>query len=48
LDTDHGGEQQFKTILQRLTTALEVMKYKFQDSPGKEHTMRMVVMPRLA
>jgi hypothetical protein len=24
------------------------MKYKFQNSPGKEYTMRMVVMPRLA
>ena len=48
LDTDLGGEQQFKITLQRLTTALEAMKYKFQGSPGKEYTMRMVVMPRLA
>ena len=24
------------------------MKYKFQGSPGKEYTMRMVAMPRLA
>ena len=48
LDTDFGGEQQFKITLQRLTTALEAMKYKFQGSPGKEYTMRMVVMPRLA
>ena len=36
LDTDLGGEQQFKITLQRLTTALEAMKYKFQGSPGKE------------
>ena len=48
LDTDLGGEQQFKITLQRLTTALEGMKYKFQGSPGKEYTMRMVVMPRPA
>ena len=48
LDTDLGGEQQLKITLQRLTTALEAMKYKFQGSPGKEYTMRVVVMPRLA
>ena len=27
LDTDLGGEQQFKVTLQRLTTALEAMKH---------------------
>ena len=29
LDTDLGGDQQFKVTLQRLTTAIEAMKYKF-------------------
>jgi len=31
--------------LQRLTTALEAMKYKFPGTKGKEYAMRMVVMP---
>jgi hypothetical protein len=48
LDTDLGGEQQFKVTLQRLTTALEAMKHKFPGSKGKEYAMRMVVMSRLA
>ena len=30
LDTDLGGEQ-FKVTLQRLTTALEAMQYKFEN-----------------
>jgi hypothetical protein len=29
LDSDLGGDQQFKVTLQRLTTALEAMMYKF-------------------
>ena len=48
LDTDLGGEQQFKVTLQRLTTALEAMKHKFPGTKGKEYAMRMVVMPRMA
>jgi hypothetical protein len=48
LDTDLGGEQQFKDTLQRLTTALEAMKHKFLGSKGKEYAMRIVVMPRMA
>ena len=48
LDTDLGGEQQFKVTLQRLTTALEAMKHKFPGTKGKEYAMRMVVMYRLA
>jgi hypothetical protein len=48
LDTDLGGEQQFKVRLQRLTTALEAMKHKFPETQGKEYAMRMVVMPRMA
>ena len=47
LDTDLGGDQQFKVTLQRLTTALEAMKYKFPGTKGKEYAMRMVVMPRV-
>ena len=47
LDTDLGGEKQFKVTLQRLTTALEAMKHKFPGSKGKEYAMRMVVMPRV-
>jgi hypothetical protein len=35
LDPDLGGEQQFKVTLQRLTTTLEAMKYKFQAQKGK-------------
>jgi hypothetical protein len=48
LDTDLGGEQQFKVTLQRLTTALEAMKHKFSGTKAKEYAMRMVVMPRMA
>jgi hypothetical protein len=48
LDTDLGGEQQFKVTLQRLTTALEAMKHKFPGTEGKEYGMRMVVMPHMA
>jgi hypothetical protein len=48
LDTDLGGEQQFKFTLQRLTTALEAMQYKFSRIQEKEYAMRMVVMPRMA
>ena len=33
--------------LQRLTTALEAMKYKFPGTKGKEYAMRMVIMPRI-
>ena len=33
--------------LQRLTTALETLKYKFPGTKGKEYAMRMVVMPRV-
>ena len=47
LDTDLGGDQQYKVTLQRLTTALEAMKYKFPGTKGKEYAMRMVVMPRV-
>ena len=47
LNTDLGGDQQFKVTLQRLTTALEAMKYKFPGTKGKEYAMRMVVMPRV-
>ena len=47
LDTDLGGDQQFKVTLQRLTTALEAMKYKFPGTKGKEYAMRMVIMPRV-
>ena len=47
MDTDLGGDQQFKVTLQRLTTALEAMKYKFPGTKGKEYAMRMVVMPRV-
>ena len=47
LDMDLGGDQQFKVTLQRLTTALEAMKYKFPGTKGKEYAMRMVVMPRV-
>ena len=48
LDTDLRGDQQFKVTLQRLTTALEAMKYKFPGTKGKEYAMRMVVMPRVS
>ena len=48
LDTDLGGKQQFKVTLQRFTTALEAMKHKFPGTNGKEHAMRMVVMPHMA
>ena len=47
LDTDLGGDQQFKVTLQRLTTALEAMKYKLPGTKVKEYAMRMVVMPRV-
>ena len=47
LDTYLGGDQQCKVTLQRLTTALEAMKYKFPGTKGKEYAMRMVVMPRV-
>jgi hypothetical protein len=48
LDTDLGEEQQFKVTLQRLTTALEAMKYKFPGTKRKKYAMRMVVMPQVA
>jgi hypothetical protein len=47
LDTDLGENQQFKGTLQRLTTALEAMKYKFPGTKGKEYAMRVVVMPQV-
>ena len=48
LDTDLGGEQQFKVTLQRLTTALEAMKYKFPSTKEKEYALRMASIPRVA
>jgi hypothetical protein len=45
LDMDMGGDQQFKVTLQRLTTALEAIKYQFPGTKGKRYAMQMVVMP---
>jgi hypothetical protein len=48
IDTDLGGEAQFKVTLQRLTTALEAMKHKFRGTKGREYAVNSVLMARIA
>jgi hypothetical protein len=48
IDTDLGGEAQFKVTLQRLTTALEAMKHKFRGTKEREYAVNSVLMARIA
>ena len=48
IDTDLGGEAQFKVSLQRLTTALEAMKHKFRGTKGREYEVNRVLMARIS
>jgi hypothetical protein len=48
IDTDLGGEAQFKVTLQHLTTALEVMKHKLRGTKGREYAVNSVFMARKA
>jgi len=48
IDTDLGGEAQFKVTLQRLTTALEAMKHKFRGTKARKYAVNSVLMARIA
>jgi hypothetical protein len=48
IDTDLGGEAQFKVNLQRLTTALETVKHKFHGTKGREYAVNSALMARIA
>jgi hypothetical protein len=48
IDTDLGGEPQFKVSLQRLTTALEAVKHKLRGTKGREYAVNRVLMARIA
>jgi hypothetical protein len=48
IDTDLGGEAQFKMTLQHLTTALEAINHKFRGTKRREYAVNSVLMARIA